>query len=293
MTRVLMTGKGGFIGRCVASALQSNGVEVLDARCSGAYDLLQVGHRAKVAKEVHADVLVHLAWTTKHGEFWFSELNEAWESATVDLVSRFFSAGGRRVVAAGTCAEYDWVRGGIFSENAPLAPHTPYGTAKARTGEKLLRLAEEHDASVAWARIFFPFGDGESTLRLIPSMLRACLEEKPMKCGPHDTIRDIWDVRNLGAAFGALALSDLSGPINIASGKGVSFKEVGQLIQRITGTSSAIHFGERQLGQGEPPVIVADTTRLRHELGFKERISLETSLSDYCDSMRQQFLAMD
>ena len=293
MTRVLMTGRGGFIGRCVAPALQSNGVEVLNARCSGAYDLLRTGHRAKVTKEMHADVLVHLAWTTEHGNFWHSELNEAWESATVDLVSRFFAAGGRRVVAAGTCAEYDWIKGGIFSENAPLAPHTPYGAAKARTGERLLRLAEENNASVAWGRIFFPFGEGEPTSRLIPSMLRACLEEKPMKCGPRDTIRDIWDVRNLGAALGALALSDLSGPINIASGKGVSFGEVGQLIQKIIGTSSTIHFGGRQLGQGEPPVIVADTTRLRHELGFKGSISLETGLSDYCDSMRQKLSTTD
>lgn len=287
MMQVLITGAGGFIGRHVVAALRLQGVEVIDVRDLSTHDLLSSDGRAEVMNNLRADTLVHLAWVTDHKTFWTSDLNQAWGRATIDLVSRFFAAGGRRVVAAGTCAEYSWRKGGIFSENMTLAPHTPYGAAKARTGERLLRLAEENDASVAWGRIFFPFGDGESISRLIPSMLRACLEKKSMKCGPPDTVRDIWDVRNLGAALGVLALSNLSGPINIASGDGVSFEEIGQLIQGITGTNGIIRFGERQLGQGEPPVIVADTTRLRHELGFKESVSLEVGLSDYCDSMRQ------
>lgn len=293
MMQVLITGTGGFIGRHVVAALRLQGVEVIDVRDLSTHDLLSSDGRSEVMNDLCADTLVHLAWVTDHKTFWTSDLNQAWEKATIDLVSRFFAAGGRRVVATGTCAEYSWKKGGIFSENMALVPHTPYGAAKARTGERLLRLAEENYASVAWGRIFFPFGNGEPTSRLIPSMLRACLEEQPMKCGPCDTVRDIWDVRNVGASLGALALSDLSGPINIASGKGVSFEEIGQLIQGITGTNDTIHFGERQLGQGEPPVIVADTTRLRHELGFKERISLETGLSDYCDSMRQQLSTKD
>ena len=42
-----------------------------------------------------------------------------------------------------------------------------------------------------------------------------------MAYGPHDTVRDFWAVRNLGDVLAILALSDLSGPINVAVGKGV------------------------------------------------------------------------
>lgn len=281
-----MTGMGGFMGRHVAAALRSRGAEVRDARCSGKYDFLKADDRAEALKDVYADTLVHLAWVTKHREFWTSDLNQAWETATIDLVSRFFASGGRRVIATGTCAEYSWIGGGVFSESAPLAPHTAYGSAKARTGERLIQLAEKNGASAVWGRIFFPFGIGEPTARLISSMLRACLKEEPVSCGPPDTVRDFWDVRNLGDALASLVFSDLSGPINIASGKGTSFGELGMQIQKIAGVSGMIRFGERPRGIDEPPVIIADTTRLQHELGFFESISLETGLSDYYETLR-------
>lgn len=281
-----MTGMGGFIGRHVAATLRSKGAEVIDARSLGGHDLLLPDSRAEAIGGADADTLVHLAWVTEHGKFWTSELNQAWGNATVDIVSRFFAAGGRRVVAAGSCTEYDWTNGGTFPESAPLAPRTPYGAAKARTGEKLLRLAEESGASAAWARIFFLFGSGEPAERLIPSMLHACLTGAPIACGPPDTVRDFWDVRNLGDALASLVSSNLSGPVNVASGKGVSFKEIGGLARKITGADNVIRFGERPLNEGEPPVIIADTTRLRRELGFSESISLEAGLADYCKVLR-------
>ena len=283
MTRVLITGMSGFIGRHVAAALQSRGVEAIDARHSGARDLLRVEDRAKAVSSVCADTLIHLAWVPGRGERWSSELNRDWEVATIDLVSRFFAGGGHRVISAGSCAEYDWSVGGVFSENTPLAPHTLYGSAKARTGEALLRVAEDYGASAAWARVFFLFGEGESPARFIPSMLSACMEGESIACGPHDTVRDFWDVRNLADVLAILALSDLSGPINVASGKGSSFEEIGKLIQKITGAGNVIRFGERLLSQGEPSVVVADTTRLRAEIRFQESVSLEAGLADYHD----------
>lgn len=287
MIRVAMTGMGGFIGRHVASALLSQGAEVTDVRAMGTYDLLRADDRAKAMSSLHADIFVHLAWVTQHGEFWTSKANNAWEVATTDLVARFFSNGGRRVVAAGSCTEYDWTRGGVFSEHAPLAPHTIYGAAKARTGEALLRSAEEHGASAAWARIFFLFGSGEPPQRLIPSMFHACLKKERIACGPHNTVRDFWDVRNLGEALAALALSDVSGPINVASGEGTSFEEIGGLIEKVTGVHNLIHFNERPLGEGEPRVVIADTTRQQLDLGFIAPISLETGLSDYSKTLEQ------
>ena len=290
MIRVAMTGTGGFIGRHVASALVAQGAEVIDVRAMGTYDLLQPDDRVKAMDNLHADIFVHLAWITKHGEFWTSEVNNAWEVATADLVDRFFSNGGRRVVATGSCAEYDWTRGGVFSEHAPLAPHTIYGAAKARTGEALLRSAEEHGASAAWARIFFLFGSGEPSSRLIPSMFHACLKKERMACGPHDIVRDFWDVRNLGEALATLVLSDVSGPINVASGEGTSFEEIGGLIEKITGVHEVIHFNERPLGEGEPRVVIADTTRQQSDLGFKAPIPLETGLSDYNKTLKQTYV---
>ncbi len=278
---------GGFVGRRVAVALRARGAEVIDARRSGPCDLLTEDGRACALGGACADTLVHLAWITEHTNFWHSNLNWQWERATADLVDRFLADGGRRVVATGTCAEYDWVGGGTFPEDAPIAPHTPYGGAKARTGEAMLCSAEKHGATAAWARVFIPFGEGEAPARLVPSILRACLREEILSCGPADTVRDFWDVRNVAEALAAIALSELNGPINVASGKGNTFEEIGVLARRITGAGDVIRFGERSLGPGEPPAIIADTARLRSEVDFRPSISLEAGISDYCDALRR------
>ena len=286
--RILLTGMGGFVGRWVAASLRARGAEVVNARRPGpgSCNLLRSEDRVRALGGAHADTLVHLAWVTEHSTFWHSDLNKQWENATVDLVERFLTAGGRRVIVTGTCAEYDWTLGGAFSEDAPIAPHTPYGKAKAGTGNAILKAAERHGATAVWARVFFPFGIGESPARLVPSMLRACLNDEPLLCGPPDTIRDVWDVRNVGDALAALTLSQSTGPINVASGRGVTFREIGAIVRQITGASDVLRFGERPLSRGEPPIIIADTTRLQSEIDVSCPISLERGLQDYLAAFR-------
>ena len=71
------------------------------------------------------------------------------------------------------------------------------------------------------------------------------------------------------------------------SGKGTSFGEIGELIGKITGVHDVVRFNERPLGEKEPRIIVADTTRQQLDLGFNAPISLETGLSDYSKTLKQ------
>ena len=126
MTRVLVTGAGGFVGRAAVPVLQDAGCEVVPART----DLLAPdGPRAAVA-QAEATHLLHLAWETEHGAYWDSPDNERWLTASLELLAQFARAGGERAVTVGTCAEYDWTSGGVLAEDAPCAPATAYGRAK-------------------------------------------------------------------------------------------------------------------------------------------------------------------
>ncbi|MEA2334601.1 MAG: hypothetical protein QOG40_1091, partial [Solirubrobacteraceae bacterium] len=140
MSRVLLTGSTGFVGRHTLEALVRGGHEVhAVARSAGpptdgvswhTVDLLDpAAPGAALISDVEPEMLVHLAWYAAHGSFWSSTQNLRWVECSLALLRAFAAAGGRRAVIAGTCAEYDWSQE-CLDEDAPLNPATLYGAAK-------------------------------------------------------------------------------------------------------------------------------------------------------------------
>ena len=181
--RVLLTGASGFIGKQVLAQLEHYGIDtVVVGRSSpiefnGVFieaDLLNQDVCQEIIFRAQPTHLLHLAWYAEHGHYWNSHLNLRWVEATTRLVEAFCTAGGKHVIVAGTCAEYDWSHGCCREGVTPLMPSTLYGTAKNTTRRLVTAVCEDNGVPWAWGRIFLPFGPGEDRRRLIPSMfLRA------------------------------------------------------------------------------------------------------------------------
>lgn len=94
-----------------------------------------------VAEQVAAEQMLRLAWYVEHGRFWASPEDLSWVGASLRLLRAFADAGGRRVVIAGTGAQYDWSKVEEPCLELPrreraatlLCPSRPYGTAKQAT----------------------------------------------------------------------------------------------------------------------------------------------------------------
>jgi nucleoside-diphosphate-sugar epimerase len=271
VTRVLVTGAGGFVGRAAVPVLQDAGCEVVPART----DLLAPdGPRAAVA-QAEATHLLHLAWETEHGAYWDSADNERWLTASLELLAQFARAGGERAVTVGTCAEYDWTSGGVLAEDAPCAPATAYGRAKLELGQR----AEDAGPRCAHARLFFPYGPGEDRRRLVPSVITAVLTgtEAPISSG--DQVRDFVAVSDVGAAVAALVAADVTGPVNVGSGEGVAVRELARLAARLAGDEDLLRVGALPDRPGEPAELVADVSRLRAATDWAPRASLRDGIS--------------
>ena len=167
----------------------------------------------------------------------------------------------------------------------PLAPQTNYGAAKAGTVEALARLSKTHAASAPWGRVFFLFWPGERQTRLVPLMIDAAARGVALDCGPAAATRDLWDVRNHGAAVVELVLSSLEGSIDRASGAPIRFDAIGAIVERHFEHAKVIRFDQRPLGPGKPLRLVADTTGLHAELGFTDSVSLTEGLRTYSEAM--------
>lgn len=283
MSRVLVTGATGFIGRHTLAPLVAAGHEVhaVSSRTRAPESDGVVWHQADlltdatVVGEVAPEALLHLAWYAEHGKFWTAPENVRWVEASLALLRAFAESGGRRAVLAGTCAEYDWsVTGPLTEDSTPLRPATLYGAAKHGLHTVAAAFAERAGLSLAWGRVFFLFGPGEVPERLVPSVARALLAGQHARTTAGMQLRDFLHVEDVARALAALIASDVSGPVNVASGEGVTLRHVIELIAQATGRPELLQLGALEQRPGEPESLVADATRLRNEVGFVPRVAL-------------------
>jgi nucleoside-diphosphate-sugar epimerase len=287
VSRVLVTGATGFIGRHVPALLEGRDVVAVGSREA---DLLAPGEAERLIDEVRPTHLLHLAWYAEHGRFWSSPRNADWAEATIRLVRAFRAAGGERAVLAGTCAEYAWDRDEPSHETrTPLVPSTYYGACKHATR----LVCEGLGGSFAWGRVFLLFGPHEHPDRLVASVARRLLAGERAPTTAATQVRDLLHVQDVARAFVALLDSDVQGPVNVASGDGRPLRDVLGALAAATGREDLLEVGALPQRPGEPEVLVADATRLREEVGFAPARTLEAGLAETVAWWREQAATVD
>lgn len=292
MTRVLVSGAGGFVGLPVLERLSRAGTEIhalsTHARppaVAGVHwhrlDLSDHAAAERLLGELVPQQLVHLAWYTEHGRFWRAPENVAWVEHSLHLLRAFVRCGGQRVVMLGTCAEYDWsnASGALAEVDSPLAPATLYGVAKDALRRLASAYAHQQGVELAWGRLFLLYGPREPPGRLVPSVIRALLSEQPVATGNPTHVRDLMHVHDVAAAVVALLDSSVVGAVNIASGEEVTVAEVVDRIVALIGHPELVRRGALLDRPGDPPRLLADVTRLREEVGHRPRYGLADGLA--------------
>jgi len=297
MKRVLVTGGQGFVGRNTLAPLGQRGFDVhavsrAESHDAGAHwhtvDLFDPVAVERVVEDVRATHLLHLAWYTTYGEYWNSVENLRWIEASVALVRRFRAAGGRRVVIAGTCAEYEWGRNLYVERETPLAPATLYGITKDALRRVVEHYAGEARFESAWGRIFFLFGPYEQPQRLVPSVTRALLRGEVAPPTNGVLLRDFLHVGDAGSAFAALVDSPVVGPVNIASGIGTRIADIVEAIALHMGRPDLVPRQSPRSSSPEPPSIVASVDRLASEVGWQPSLTLVEGLRQAVDWWRDR-----
>lgn len=295
MPKVLITGASGFIGRHVLASLTAPGVEVIGlSRKKPPSDLAQSARWKRLdllkatATEMEAvcaglegGLLIHLAWETDRGGYRTKHTNLDWLAASIRLCRAFIDAGGSRIVAAGTCAEYGAPPDGPCVESkTPIAPKGLYGVTKDALRRVLKGLQDAGDVRFAWARIFFTFGMFEKPDRLVPSVIDALLDGREAQCSSGSQVRDYIDVRDCGAALVALAMSDVTGEVNIGSGQPLQLGDIAMRIGTLMEAPNLIRLGALPDRPDEASNLWADVGRLTREVGFRGTYNLDAGLLD-------------
>ena len=311
MKRVLVTGASGCIGRHLvpvlvergwdvhaltsgrtrAEGVLDSGAKVGDGVTWHTGDLLRTGDAERVVRAASPTHLMHLAWYIAPGRWAAAPENFDWVQASLALVRAFKAHGGSRVVTAGSCLEYDWRYGYCSEALTPCTPHTIYGACKHALQILTSGLARDGSLASAWARIFFIYGPHEHPDRLVAAVVRSLLAGEPARTSHGRQVRDYLFVEDVADALVRLLESDVTGPINIASGQAITLRDIIFQIGRQTGRSDLIQLGAIPQATTDSPIVVADTSRLTAELDWQPRWDLAQGIEKTIAWWRQELTA--
>ena len=309
--KVLITGGAGYIGSHVVKALGEKGYEVLtvDNLSNGHKEAVLYGKLAigdigdkdfinKVIKEFKPNIVMHFSAFIEVGISVKEPLNFYKNNVigTLNLLDVLIQNKIDKFIFSSTAAVYGIPEKIPIPEEHQINPINPYGKTKAVIEKALEDFSNAYNFKYISLRYFNASGADPSGLigeshnpetHLIPLILQTAKgEREAIKVFGTDyptddgtCIRDYIHVNDLADAH-ILAMEYLldggkSDVFNCGYGYGYSVREVIETAKKITGKDFKVIEDNRR--EGDPPVLVADSKKLKEKLNWKPKFdSLET-----------------
>jgi UDP-glucose 4-epimerase len=305
MTRILVTGGAGYVGSVSAAAFLAAGhdVVVLDDLTTGhraavpQTATLRVGTYgdetavAAILRDEGIDAVLHCAARSLVGESVRDPSRYYRDNVAggVALLEAARSAGVDRIVFSSTAAVYGVPTTTPIPEDAPLDPINPYGESKRTFEGALGWYARAYGLRTVSLRYFNVAGataelgeDHDPETHLIPNVLAAAEGRTTLTLYGDDyatpdgtCIRDYIHVEDLADAH--LRAIEATAPgeertaeplvLNLGNGDGFSVREVIAAAETVVGREIPYSVGPRRAG--DPPVLVARSTRAAEVLGWR------------------------
>lgn len=300
----LVTGGAGYIGSHMVLELlaRREKVVVLDDLSSGFAWAVphgvpavigDVGDRVLVGGLLHdhkVTSIVHFAGSIQVAES-VSHPTQYYRNNTVNslaLIEAAIEHGVGSFLFSSTAAVYGAAGEGAVTENAPMAPTSPYGASKLMTETMLRHAAEAHGLPFAALRYFNvagadPQGRAGQTGRTFTHLIKiACQAAVGLResldiygtdyaTADGTCVRDYIHVSDLVNAHALVLdyLKDGGAPFiaNCGYGTGLSVLEIIEAVKTVAKCSFNTRIAPRRAG--DPPRIVADSTLLRSTINWK------------------------
>ena len=300
---VVVVGGAGYIGSHMVRMLVEQGwrTTVIDNLATGHADAVrgaqlrvgEIGDKAFVAGVLHEaqpQCVMHFAAASLVGESMAAPA-KYWQNnvvQTLALLDTMLDCGVKQFIFSSTAAVYGDPVESPMTEQHRRLPINPYGKSKLAVENALEDYSRAYGLRSIAFRYFNAAGahpDGtlgerhEPETHLIPLVLQVASGRRPViaRFGSGfptfdgSCIRDYVHVQDLCGAH-LLALEKLgegaaSTVYNLGNGEGHSVNQVIEAARRVTGHPIPVRDDPPR--EGDPPVLVADATRARNELGWQ------------------------
>lgn len=309
----LVVGGAGYIGSHMVKLMMENGFQVivLDNLSTGHRQLVEAGGFVqgslgnaalldRVFSKNDIGAVMHFAAFSLVGESVRTPLKYYMNnvSETLFLIDAMIRHQVKRFIFSSTAAVYGEPEKVPISEAQICRPTNPYGNTKLAVERMLADCDASYGLKSICLRYFNAAGahpsgrlgelhDPES--HLIPLVLKAALASSPIKIFGNDyptsdgtCIRDYVHVCDIAQAH-LLALNELeaggeSDIFNLGNNVGYSVRQVIEIAEKVTGRGIETIESERR--EGDPAVLVADSSKIRRKLGWQPQFEdLETIIT--------------
>lgn len=277
---ILVTGATGFIGRHLTAALRAKGLIVI-ARGSADGDI-----SCAPINEVVGHVF-HLAGKTFVPESWeapfnFYAVNVLGTVNVLDLCRR--TGASATLVSSYVYATPQWLP---ITEDHPVQAWNPYSHTKIMAEDAARFYCEQFGTKSCVVRPFNIYGPGQARHFLIPSLIAQALDHTQAEiCVADDgPKRDYLHVNDLVALLATTYEQRALGTYNAGSGTSVSIAELVTIINHAAGTNKPLRSEGRRRAH-EVMDVVADSSKVEKELGWRPRISLQEGIAELVHEIR-------
>jgi UDP-glucose 4-epimerase len=295
-SRVLVTGATGFIGRRISARLIESGAQVIglgnDASAATVSTGVQpvfadVTDRAAMIAAL-ADIrpthVLHLAAVGVTDPFvplaYAQEVNV---SGTRHALEASLSAGVRRFVHVGTAYECP-------AAEAEPGSINPYVATKLAAWRLWHKFVQDTGLNSAAVRLFHVYGPGQSAHGLIPTAIKAALEQTPMRMTAGEQRRDFVYIDDVvDGLVTALAADDQAGEtFDLGTGNSRSVLEAVRAIFHAIGGRDRLTIDLQDYRPHEFMTLTADPGPIVQAWGWRARTSFEAGIAATIEWYRQR-----
>lgn len=290
MTRVLVTGGGGFVGSHLVDRLRAEGVDPIVARRRD-YDLTVWEDAERLFADARPELVFHLAAEVggiganraNPGRYWYANLTMG--AHVLELARQYDVA---KVVMAGTVCAYPKHTPVPFHEDElwngyPEKTNAPYGVAKKALLVGAQAYREQYGLNAVFllpANLYGPRDnfDLESS-HVIPALIRKMVDspEEVVLWGDGSPTREYLYVEDcVEGLLLAAERYDGSEPVNLGTGVETSIRETAEAVAHVVGFDGRIVW-DTSMPNGQPRRSL-DTSRARELFGFEARTPLREGL---------------
>jgi Nucleoside-diphosphate-sugar epimerases len=283
MTRILITGAGGYIGRHLTKQLLDIGYEVyaldinnkfIDSRAHFISENIFFIEEGLFKKSGAPDICIHLAW--RNGFVHNSPAHMEELSSHFSFLRYMIDSGVKSIAVLGSMHEVGYWEGSI-TENTPCNPLTQYGIAKNSLRLALQCYLQNKKTNFFWIRAFYIYGDDSSNNSIFTKIMHA--EENGQNSFPFTSGTSKYDfihVEDLAKQISAVvSQTKITGIINCCTGIPVSLGEkVEQFIEE-NKYKIKLDYGAFQDRPYDSPYVWGDTQKINKIMALIPDFSLD------------------